>query len=680
MIPEFGHFALILAFCLALIQVLGPVIGYNFGNARLSALAAPAALAQFICIGISFAALSISFATSDFSVALVVNNSHTLKPLLFKLSGVWGNHEGSMLLWVLILAGFGAAVAYGAKRLPVDLKLRVLAVMGMIGVVFLAFVLLTSNPFLRMDPAPFEGAGLNPVLQDLALALHPPLLYAGYVGLSVSFAFAVAALWKGEVDAAWARFVRPWVLLSWSTLTLGIALGSWWAYYELGWGGWWFWDPVENASLMPWLIATALLHSAIVTERREGLKAWTVFLAMAGFGFSLLGTFLVRSGVLTSVHAFANDPARGVFILAILVLTIGGSFALYAWRAPLLRSEAVFAPISRESALLFNNLLLTVCAATVLIGTLYPLMLEAVTGEVISVGPPYFNATVLPLSIPLLLAMPFGPLLAWKRGDLLGASRRLITVTGLTLGVMLVAYTIIGAREGFAFLGIGLGTWIVMGAAKDIYERLQIGRIPLVRSGKRAFGLPRAAWGAALAHAGLGILVIGVTAAGTLRVDHVEVLAPGASLTIAGYELRLDATGSYEGPNYWSEYGDFTVLSDGRAVKQVRAERRRYPAERQATTEVALHATLWGDLYVVLGEEQVDGSGWAVTAAVHPLVRWIWFGAALMGLGGFISLTDTRFRIGAPRGAKGRAKGRAEGRAEGRAKRSIPETAGDTTA
>ncbi len=652
MIAEFGHFALVLAFCLALVQVGAPLFGLARTQPRINELAAPAALTQFLCVALAFAALTISFAVSDFSVSLVANNSHTDKPLIYKISGVWGNHEGSMLLWVLILSGFGAAVAYGARRLPEALKVRTLVVMGAVGAVFLAFVLFTSNPFLRLDPAPFQGAGLNPILQDPALALHPPLLYVGYVGLSVAFAFAVAALWLGEVDAAWARFVRPWILVSWSALTIGIALGSWWAYYELGWGGWWFWDPVENASLMPWLIATALLHSAIVTERREGLKAWTVLLAMAAFAFSLLGTFLVRSGVLTSVHAFANDPARGVFILAILAVTVGGSFALFAWRAPLLKSGAVFAPVSREAALLWNNLFLTVATATVLIGTLYPLVLEALTGELISVGPPYFNTTVLPLAVPLLLAVPFGPLLAWKRGDLLAASRNLITVTGMTIAVMVIAYTFMGAHEGFAFLGIGLGAWLFMGAVKDLYERLQLARIPLAKSVKRALGLPRAAYGTALAHAGLGLLVVGVASAGSLRADRVEALAPGQSLAIAGYEVRLETTGSYEGPNYWSVYGDFSVLTAGRVIDRVRAERRSYPTEAQGTSEVGLHASLWGDLYVVLGEQQADGVSWAVTAAIHPFVRWIWFGAGLMTLGGLLSLSDGRFRVGAPRRAR----------------------------
>jgi len=665
MIVELGHYVLVLAFCLALVQALGPFIGLAAGRPQLAALSSPAAMAQFLCIAFAFLALTFAFMTSDFSVALVADNSHTDKPFIYKVSGVWGNHEGSMLLWVLILAGFGAAVAQMAKRLPEALKVRTLAVMGVIGAVFLLFILLTSNPFLRLDPAPFEGAGLNPILQDPALALHPPLLYVGYVGLSVAFAFAVAALWMGEVDAAWARFVRPWILVSWSALTIGIALGSWWAYYELGWGGWWFWDPVENASLMPWLMATALLHSAIVTERREGLKAWTVFLAMAGFAFSLLGTFLVRSGVLTSVHAFANDPARGVFILAILAVTVGGSLALFAWRAPLLKSDAVFAPVSRESALLFNNLFLTVATITVLTGTLYPLVLEAVTGDLISVGPPYFNATVLPLMVPLLIAMPFGPLLAWKRGDLLAAAQKLITVTGMTIAVMLIAYTLMGAQEGFAFIGIGLGAWLVMGAAKDIYERLQVTRIPLKQSFARAFGLPRSAYGTAMAHAGLGILVIGISAAGTLRADKVEVLAPGQAMELAGYEVRLDETGAYEGPNYWSEYGDFSILANGRVIDHLRAERRNFPTERQGTTEVGLHASLWGDLYVVLGEAQDNGSGWAVTTAIHPLVRWIWFGAGVMCLGGLLSLSDRRFRVGAPRRAKKQtsAKPAAEGRA-----------------
>ncbi len=652
MTPELGHFALVLAFFLAALQSVGTWWGIQRGNDALARIAPATALAQFVCIAIAFAALLLAFATSDFSVSLVAHNSHTDKPMIYKLAATWGNHEGSMVLWVLILAFFGALVAYGAPRLPRATKLRVLAVQGLIGAVFLLFILLTSNPFLREVIAPIQGDGFNPVLQDPALAIHPPLLYVGYVGLSVSFAFAIAALWQGEVDAAWARFVRPWILAAWSALTIGIALGSWWAYYELGWGGWWFWDPVENASLMPWLMATALLHSAVVTERRETMKSWTVFLALAGFGFSLLGTFLVRSGVLTSVHAFATDPARGVFILLILGFTLAGSYALFAWRAPLLKSHAVFAPISRESALLFNNLFLTTAAVTILVGTLYPLVLEAITGDMISVGPPYFNSTVLPLMVPLFIAMPFGPLLAWKRGDLLGVARRLMTVTGITVGGLVVGFALMNVRDGFALLGATLGIFVIAGAAKDIYDRLKVGQISLGNTLRRALGLPRSAYGTALAHAGVGILIMGVSCASALRSDEVIILGPGDSAHIAGYEVRLMDTGERQGPNYIAAFARFDVLSGERIIDRLEAERRFYPAEGQATSEVGLHASLFGDLYVVLGDRQGETDLHTVTVAIHPLVRWIWAGALIMCLGGLISLSDGRFRIGAPRTAK----------------------------
>src|SRR5262247_2890914 len=430
MIAEFGHYALVLALALALVEASVPMVGARKNDPVLMAVAGPAALAQFCFVAIAFAALTICYVRSDFSVLNVFENSHSAKPLVYKLSGLWGNHEGSMLLWVFILSIFGALVALFGANLPARLKANVLAVQAWIAVAFILFILVTSNPLLRIPEAPLEGRDLNPILQDPGLAIHPPLLYLGYVGLSISFSFAIAALIEGRIDAAWARWVRPWTLLAWMFLTLGIAMGSYWAYYTLGWGGWWFWDPVENASFMPWLAATALLHSALVMEKRNALKIWTILLAILAFSLSLIGTFLVRSGVLTSVHAFANDPARGIFILAILVLFIGGALALFAWRAPLLKQGGLFAPISREGALVLNNLFLTTACATVFIGTLYPLALEALTGEKISVGAPFFNLTFAPLFVPLLLAVPFGPMLAWKRGDLLAAAQRL-TAAGI---------------------------------------------------------------------------------------------------------------------------------------------------------------------------------------------------------------------------------------------------------
>src|SRR6186997_2121068 len=464
MIPELGHFALILALAVALVQGTLPLVGAARGDARLMALGSTAALTQALLVVVAFAALTQAYVTSDFSVANVVANSHSAKPLLYKISGVWGNHEGSLLLWALILALFGAAVAVFGANLPESLRARVLAVQALIGVGFLAFLLFTSNPFERVTDAPLDGNGLNPLLQDPGLAFHPPLLYLGYVGFSVTYAFAIAALLEGRVDVAWARWVRPWTLAAWCFLTCGIALGSWWAYYILGWGGFWFWDPVENASLMPWLAGTALLHSAIVVEKRDALKSWTVLLAVLAFSLSLLGTFLVRSGVLTSVHAFAQDPARGSFILAFLLLVTGGGLALFAWRAPAMQGGGMFAPISREGALVFNNLFLTSACATVFIGTLYPLALEALTGEKISVGAPFFNATFAPLAIPLLVAVPFGPLLSWKRGDLLGAAQRLMAALAVAAIGVAAVFALDRGGPVIAPFVVGLSLYVMTGA------------------------------------------------------------------------------------------------------------------------------------------------------------------------------------------------------------------------
>src|SRR6202045_4553793 len=478
MITEIGHFALVLALCVAVLQASLPLYGAARGDGALIAWARPAALAQFLVVAIPFGALMHAYAVSDFSLANVAANSNSLKPLLYKLSGVWSNHEGSMLLWVFILALFGAAVAAFSRNLPPPLRARVLAVQAMIGVGFLLFILLTSNPFQRLWPAPVDGMGLNPILQDPGLAFHPPWLYLGYVGFSISFCFAIAALIEGRVDPAWARWVRPWTLAAWCALTVGIAMGSWWSYYTLGWGGWWYWDPVENASFMPWIIGTALLHSAIVVEKRDTLKAWTILLAILTFSLSLIGTFLVRSGVLTSGQAFATDPMRGVFILAILVLFIGGGLALFAWRAPLLRQGGLFAPVSREGALVFNNLFLTACCATVFVGTLYPLALEAVTGEKISVGAPFFNATFGPLFASLLVVMPFGPLMSWKRGDLAGVAQRLSGAFVVAL-IGLAATFVLEGKPLLAPLGVGLALFVIAGAVTDICERIGFLRTPL---------------------------------------------------------------------------------------------------------------------------------------------------------------------------------------------------------
>ncbi|MBT5414172.1 MAG: heme lyase CcmF/NrfE family subunit [Rhodospirillaceae bacterium] len=647
MIAEIGHYALVLAFILAAVQSTVPLWGAARGDRRLTAVAAPAALLQLLLVGIAFLALMQAYIASDFSLANVADNSHSAKPLLYKITGVWANHEGSMVLWVLILALFGAAVAGLGGNLPETLRARVLAIQGMIGTGFLAFILFTSNPFLRVFPPPLDGAGLNPLLQDPGLAFHPPMLYLGYVGFSMAFSFAIAALIEGRVDPAWARWVRPWTLAAWSFLTLGIALGSWWAYYELGWGGWWFWDPVENASFMPWLAGTALLHSAIVVEKRGALKAWTVLLAILAFSLSLMGTFLVRSGVLTSVHAFATDPQRGLFILVLLALTIGGSLALFALRAPRLKGGGVFAPISREGALVLNNLLLTTATLTVFVGTLYPLVLDALGGGKISVGPPYFEATFVPLMIPTLIAVAIGPMLAWKRGDLRTALARLRLAMGAVLIVALGTLALADADTALAALGTGLAAWLIAGAAVEWADRVRLFRMPLAGFLARARHLPRAAWGMTLAHAGLGLLVAGITGSSAWQTERIQVMQPGDAVELAGYEVTLVSVGEADGPNYTAERAQFRVESGGRLVTTLAPEKRFYPVEGRQTTEAAIHTTLLADLYAVIGEADGQG-GWTTRIYHNPLVPWIWAGCLVMVAGGAVSLTDRRHRVGAP--------------------------------
>jgi cytochrome c-type biogenesis protein CcmF len=653
MIIEIGHFAILLALAVALVQMALPAWGARTGDMRLMQVAEPAALAQLGLIAIAFLALMHAYVTSDFSVENVWANSHSLKPLIYKIAGVWGNHEGSMLLWVLILALFGGAVALFGGNLPATLRAYVLSVQAGIGVAFLAFIAIASNPFTRIPLQP-EGRGLNPILQDPALAFHPPFLYAGYVGLSMAFSFSIAALIEGRTDAAWARWVRPWTLAAWMCLTLGIAMGSWWAYYELGWGGWWFWDPVENASFMPWLTATALLHSALVMEKREALKVWTVLLAILAFSLSLMGTFLVRSGILTSVHAFAVDPTRGIFILTILVVLIGGALALYAWRAPTLQQGGLFAPISREGALVLNNVLLTVACATVLVGTLYPLALESVTGEKISVGPPYFNLTFGPLMLPLLLAMPVGPFLAWKRGDLVGALQRLFVAAAAVLLVLVAVAAFYWRGPWLAPFGIALGVWVVAGALAEWSARVKLLAAPFADSMHRARGLPRSAYGAMLAHAGIGIAFIGIVATTAWQSEAVQAMKPGDRGEIAGYALVFRGVAPGLGPNYQEQIGLLTVTRSGGApVTELRPAKRTYDAPRQTTTEAAIHVTWLGDLYVVLGDE-LAGGAFVVRFYFNPLVRLIWLGALIMALGGALSLSDRRLRIGAPRRARSR--------------------------
>ena len=647
MIVEIGHFALILALCVAVTQSAVPMIGAHQNNRGWMAVAGPTAVAQLGLLLISFFALMYAYVTSDFSVKNVAANSNSLKPMIYKISGVWGNHEGSMLLWVLILALFGAIVAGFGRNLPPGLKARTLAVQALVSVGFLLFIILTSNPFERLVPAPIDGRGLNPLLQDPGLALHPPILYAGYVGFSISFSFAVAALIEGKVDAAWARWVRPWTLLAWLFLTAGIALGSWWAYYELGWGGWWYWDPVENASFMPWLVGTALLHSAIVVEKRDALKSWTILLAILTFSLSLIGTFLVRSGVLTSVHAFATDPERGVFILLLLVIAIGGSLALYAWRAPQLQSGGLFQPISREGGLVLNNLLLTTSAATVFLGTLYPLFLEAFGGGKVSVGPPFFNATFIPLMVPLVIALGVGPLLPWKRADLGGVLARLKLAFAAALILTLITAYLTWGKGVFGAMGIGIAVWLGASVLVEFGERIGFGRVSLSDSVKRAIGLPRAAWGRTLAHFGLAVTVAGVTGAGLWQVESIQIMRPGDKVDVSGYEFTFEGAENVRGPNYGAERGTFTVRDDGQVVAELSGERRRYFVSGDETTEAGIHTTAMYDLYAVLGEPNGKG-GWTTRLYYKPLVPWLWLGSIIMVLGGIVSLTDRRLRIGAP--------------------------------
>ncbi|MBH1973458.1 MAG: heme lyase CcmF/NrfE family subunit [Rhodobacteraceae bacterium] len=644
MIVEFGHFALVLAFAVALVQTVLPLWGAYRRDARLMAVADPAALVQFLLIGVAFAALTYAFVTSDFSLKLVVENSHTDKPMLYKIAGVWGNHEGSLLLWVLALAGFGACAVVFGNNLPATLKARVLGVQGSIGVAFLAFMLLTSNPFLRLETPPMNGNDLNPLLQDPGLAFHPPFLYLGYVGLSMSFSFAIAALLEGRVDAAWGRWVRPWTLLAWTLLTIGIAMGSWWAYYELGWGGFWFWDPVENASFMPWLIAAALLHSAIVVEKRESLKAWSILLAILAFGFSLTGTFIVRSGVITSVHAFANDPARGVFILMILGFFMGGALTLFAFRAGSLDAKGVFAMVSRESALVANNVLLAVAAFVVFIGTIWPLVAELVWARKLSVGAPFFDAAFTPFMVLLALILPVGSMLPWKRADLGRVLRQLRGVAVLAVAIGLLVYAVQTGRSALGPAGAALGAWVVMGALLDILQRA--GRGGITDRLSRLTRLPRADWGKFTAHSGLGVTIFAVAAMTAWVSEDIRVVKVGESFPLGRYEVTLVAVNPGEGPNYSTTMADMRVSLNGREIAMMHPEKRVYPVQAMPTTEAAIHQGLFRDLYLVIGDPQ-DGGGYAVRSYIKPFANWIWAGALLMALGGALSLSDRRFRAAA---------------------------------
>jgi cytochrome c-type biogenesis protein CcmF len=647
MLVELGHFALVLALLVALVQGILPLVGASVRSRPLMDLARPAALLQFGLVALAFGVFMHAHIVSDFSVRNVFENSNTAKPMLYKVTGVWGSHEGSMMLWVLMLTLFGGLVAALGRSLPMTLRARTLAIQGLLGLGTLAFIIGTSNPFDRLIPAPVDGRDLNPLLQDPGLAFHPPFLYFGYVGFSITYSFAIAALIEGRIGAQWARWVRPWALSAWCGLTIGIAMGSWWAYYVLGWGGWWYWDPVENASFMPWLLGTALLHSAAVVEKRETLQRWTVLLAILTFGMSLIGTFLVRSGVLTSVHSFAVDPTRGVFILVLIALVIGGGLLLYALRAPGLETGNPFAPVSREGALVLNNLLLCVGMATVFLGTFYPLFAEVWSGVKLSVGPQFFDATFVPILMPAIVAMVIGPVLAWRRGNLAGALRRLLPAVIGALLAPLVVFAVHRAAPPAALAGIALAVWAMLGVLTDLADRSGIAKLPAAVSWRRLRRLPRGTWGYAIAHFGVGVLIAGITVSTAWRSERIETLRPGDTVEIAGRTLRLVGVTEGDIANYHAQRAQIVVERSGSAPMTLYPERRWYPVARSQTTNTAIATNGFGDLYLALGDPDGQG-GWVLRAYYNPLVPWIWFGAILAAFGGLVSLSDRRLRLRLP--------------------------------
>lgn len=642
MAAEIGQISLIIALMIGLLQGILPMVGAYSLNGRLMAFGDRAAMAQAFFLVLAFAMLLVVFLASDFSVSLVAQHSHTEKPWLYKLSGAWGNHEGSMLLWVVIVALYGGAMSFFGKSLPAPLRARAIAIQGLIGVGFLAFLIFTSNPFERLSPMPANGSGLNPLLQDPGLAFHPPFLYLGYVGFSVAFSFAIAALIEGRVDALWARFVRPWVLAAWSFLTLGIALGSVWAYYELGWGGWWFWDPVENVSLMPWLAGTALLHSLLVVEKRNTFMNWTLLLAITTFSLSLIGTFIVRSGVLTSVHAFAVDPERGMFILGLLTLATGGALTLYALRASKIASTTSFDAVSREGGLVMNNLLLCVATATVFIGTFYPLAVDALSDNKLTVGPPYFNLTFGPIMIALILFMAVGPLLKWRTDNLKRHVRPLLII-GAAAAITFVL-TLFFGKLIWGMIGLSLAALLAVGALLSFGDKILIGRAPFGKSMGRLKSLPASSWGFLLGHLGLAITVVGITGISVWAFEGQVRLQPGETKPLGGYELTLESVTETRRNNYQLQNAEIFVSRNNRVVSTLNAERRFYLVEGQMTTEAALDVSVFRTLYGALGEGSEQG--WNIRFYVHPLVSWIWAGCVFMALGGFISLSDRRFRQG----------------------------------
>ena len=637
MTVETGHFALIVALILALLQSTVPMWAAARGNRELMNLARHTAWGQLICVTLAFCALMYAFSRSDFSVAVVAMNSHSDKPFMYKLAASWGHHEGSLLLWILILSLFGACVATFSRGMPDPLRARVLAVQGLIGVGFLLFTLLTSNPFSRLLEAPVDGNGLNPLLQDPGLVFHPPLLYFGYVGMSTAFSFAVAALIEGKVTPDWARWARTWVLIAWAGLTMGISLGSWWAYYELGWGGFWFWDPVENASFMPWLLAAALLHSAIVVEKREALKSWTVLLAIMAFGFSLIGTFIVRSGVITSVHSFANDPERGIFILGILAVFVGGALTLYAARANEMQAKGIFSMVSRESALVFNNILLAIAALVVFVGTVWPLVAELFWDRKLSVGAPFFEKAVTPFFVALALLLPLGATMPWKRANVARTFRQLLPALLLAAAVGGLAWSLETGRPILALVSAFLGAWLVFGTLAELWVRAACKPARLLR-------LPRADWGKAFAHGGLGVVFIGIGLLMAGQMEDIRVAKLGEPFTVAGYEITLDAVDKVKGPNFDSTTGTLSVRRDGELVTVLHPEKRTYPVEAMPTTEADIDNGFFRDIYLVIGDPQAGG-GWAVRTYIKPFANWLWAGCLMMALGGLLSLTDRRYRI-----------------------------------
>ena len=644
MIIELGHYCLALVLTISLFQFLVPAIGVRYNSITLMKSSYISSYITFILVSLSFLALTYAYISSDFSVSLVANNSHSLKPLIYKISGVWGNHEGSLLLWVLILTFYSAAVALLGKRLPLKLISLVLSCQGLIASAFISFILFTSNPFTRLFFPKIEGEGFNPILQDFGLAIHPPFLYLGYVGLSVTFSFSVAALLLGKVDTIWVKWVRPWTLIAWVFLTVGIALGSWWAYRELGWGGWWFWDPVENASFMPWLATTALLHSSIVAEKRDTLKAWTILLAIVAFSFSLLGTFIVRSGVLISVHAFASDPSRGLYILMLLIFFTGGALILFAKKAAYLKSGSLFQPLSREGALVINNIIFASSAATVLLGTLYPIFIDAINNSKVSVGPPYFEAVFIPLMVPAILLCAFSPMLSWKRAKLENILERVIAVFILSILSTAILVYIYGGSAS-AFLGLFLGVWLILGT---IYEFLiKVGlKLSFHTFLKRSLQLPRSAYGMSLAHIGVAIFVIGVTVSSAWKIEIEQPIIKGEKVVINSIELKFLNINNVEGPNWIAERGEFEVVRLGKKKEFLYPERRFYPASKINTSEPAIMSNAFFDLYIVLGESLNNDESYSLRVYYSPFINWIWFGIMCMVLGGLLSVSDRKHRLG----------------------------------